>query len=93
MACHLAGSPLRSPPTAPRSVTTTSGLAAAAARYRRDVRRVVFTFDGDAAGQRAALKAFDTDRAFVAQTFVAVEADGRDPCELRLAEVTTLSEP
>ncbi len=46
---------------------------------------VVFTFDGDAAGQKAALKAFDEDQRFVAQTFVAVEPGGMDPCELRIA--------
>jgi DNA primase len=46
---------------------------------------VVFTFDGDAAGQRAALRAFESDQAFVAQTYVAVEPSGMDPCELRLA--------
>ena len=40
---------------------------------------VVFTFDGDEAGRRAALKAFDDDQRFVAQTFVAVEAHGLDP--------------
>ncbi|MGA1705908.1 MAG: DNA primase [Candidatus Nanopelagicaceae bacterium] len=44
---------------------------------------VIFTFDGDAAGQKAALKAFDSDQKFVAQTFVAVEPRGLDPCELR----------
>jgi DNA primase len=44
---------------------------------------VVFTFDGDAAGQKAALRAFDDDQRFVAQTFVAVEPHGLDPCELR----------
>ncbi|MDQ4502783.1 DNA primase [Sinomonas sp. ASV322] len=44
---------------------------------------VVFTFDGDAAGQKAALKAFEEDQRFVAQTFVAVEPSGMDPCELR----------
>ena len=44
---------------------------------------VVFTFDGDAAGQRAALKAFDDEQRFVAQTFVAVEPHGLDPCDLR----------
>lgn len=47
---------------------------------------VIFTFDGDAAGQKAALKAFDSDQKFVAQTFVAVEPRGMDPCELRQSE-------
>jgi DNA primase len=45
---------------------------------------VIFTFDGDAAGRRAAMRAFETDQSFVAQTFVAVERDGLDPCDLRL---------
>ena len=44
---------------------------------------VVFTFDGDSAGQKAALKAFQDDQKFVTQTFVAVEPSGMDPCELR----------
>lgn len=44
---------------------------------------VVFTFDGDAAGQAAALKVFALDQAFVAQTYVAVEPNGLDPCDLR----------
>lgn len=44
---------------------------------------VIFTFDGDAAGQKAALRAFDQDQKFAAQTFVAVEPSGMDPCELR----------
>ena len=44
---------------------------------------VIFTFDGDAAGQKAALRAFEEDQRFVAQTFVAVEPSGADPCELR----------
>ena len=44
---------------------------------------VIFTFDGDAAGQKAALRAFEDDQKFVAQTFVAVEKSGMDPCELR----------
>ena len=46
---------------------------------------VIFTFDGDAAGQKAALRAFEDDQKFVAQTFVAVEPNGMDPCELRQA--------
>ncbi len=45
---------------------------------------MIFTFDGDAAGQKAALRAFDGDQNFVAQTYVAVEPDGLDPCDLRI---------
>jgi DNA primase len=44
---------------------------------------VIFTFDGDAAGQKAALRAFGDDQKFVTQTFVAVEPDGLDPAEVR----------
>ena len=44
---------------------------------------VIFTFDGDAAGQKAALRAFGDDQKFVTQTFVAIEPNGLDPCELR----------
>ena len=45
---------------------------------------VIFTFDGDAAGQKAALKAFQEDQAFAAQTFVCVAPEGMDPCEVRM---------
>lgn len=45
---------------------------------------VIFTFDGDEAGQKAALKAFSEDQRFVAQTFVAVDPQGMDPCDVRL---------
>jgi DNA primase len=45
---------------------------------------VVFTFDGDAAGQKAALRAFAEDQRFVSQTYVAIEQHGLDPCDLRL---------
>ncbi|MHA7180612.1 DNA primase [Arthrobacter sp. MDB2-24] len=44
---------------------------------------VIFTFDGDAAGQKAALRAFEEDQRFNSQTYVAVEASGADPCDLR----------
>jgi DNA primase len=45
---------------------------------------VIFTFDGDAAGQAAALKVFAGDQNFVTQTYVAIEPSGLDPCDLRL---------
>ena len=83
MACHLAGVD-----TAVASCGTAFG-----AEHIKIARRllsddgtggeVVFTFDGDAAGQKAALKAFEEDQRFVAQTYVAVEPSGMDPCELR----------
>ncbi len=47
---------------------------------------IIFLFDGDAAGQKAAMRAFGEDQAFSAQTFVAVEPNGMDPCELRQAK-------
>jgi DNA primase len=47
---------------------------------------VIFVFDGDEAGQKAALKAFDGDQSFAAQTFIAIAPDGMDPCELRQAK-------
>ena len=47
---------------------------------------VIFTFDGDEAGQKAALKAFEEDHRFLAKTFVAVEPSGMDPCDLRMAK-------
>ncbi|OYN85323.1 DNA primase [Parenemella sanctibonifatiensis] len=45
---------------------------------------VIFTFDGDEAGQKAALKVFDGDQNFISQTYVAVEPTGLDPCDLRI---------
>lgn len=47
---------------------------------------VIFTFDGDAAGQKAALKVFSGDQNFVSQTYVAVEPNGLDPCDLLIKE-------
>jgi DNA primase len=46
---------------------------------------VIFTFDPDAAGQKAALRAFSEEKRFAAQTYVAIGRDGLDPCDLRLA--------
>ncbi|MGC0142357.1 DNA primase [Pseudactinotalea sp. Z1732] len=45
---------------------------------------VIFTFDGDEAGQKAALRAFGEDQRFASQTFVAISPEGMDPCDLRL---------
>ncbi|KMS92352.1 DNA primase, partial [Streptomyces regensis] len=47
---------------------------------------VIFTFDGDSAGQKAALKAFEGDQTFAGQTYIAIAPEGMDPCELRLAK-------
>jgi DNA primase len=45
---------------------------------------LIYVFDGDAAGRAAALKAFDGEQKLAGQSFVAVAADGMDPCDLRL---------
>ncbi|MCW2635794.1 MAG: primase [Blastococcus sp.] len=84
MACHLAGVT-----TAVASCGTAFGGEHISVLRRllmdQDEFRgeVVYTFDGDAAGQAAAMKTFAEDQRFVGQTFVAVESEGRDPCELR----------
>jgi DNA primase len=86
MACHLAGVP-----TAVATCGTSFGED-----HVKVLRRlimdtdgaageVIFTFDGDAAGQRAALRAFGMEEKFVTQTYVTVEPNGLDPCDLRLA--------
>src|SRR5690606_18095437 len=84
MACHLAGVP---------HAVATCGTAFGDdhARVLRRLLRdqdelrgeVIFTFDGDEAGRRAAMRAFEGDQRFVGQTRVAIEPDGLDPCELR----------
>ncbi len=90
MACHLAGVP-----TAVATCGTAFGADHIGVIRRllmdQDEFRgeVVFTFDGDAAGQKAALKAFGDDQRFVAQTFIAVSPGSMDPCELRLARGDT----
>jgi DNA primase len=85
MACHLAGVP-----TAVATCGTAFGddHARVLRRFLHDHEEfrgeVIFTFDGDAAGQKAALRAFGGDQNFVSQTYVAVEPTGLDPCDLRL---------
>ncbi|THJ67780.1 DNA primase [Arthrobacter echini] len=85
MACHLAGI---------GTAVATCGTAFGADHIKIARRllsddgaggEVIFTFDGDAAGQKAALRAFEEDQRFNAQTYVAVEASGADPCDLRQA--------
>ncbi|MGH3960990.1 DNA primase [Mycobacterium sp.] len=46
---------------------------------------LIYVFDGDEAGRNAALKAFAGEQHLAGQSFVAVAADGMDPCDLRLA--------
>ncbi|SDP63998.1 DNA primase [Actinopolyspora xinjiangensis] len=84
MAMHLAGVP-----TAVASCGTAFGDEHIAVLRRLmmddDTFRgeVIYTFDGDEAGQSAALKAFDGEQRFAAQTYVAITPGGDDPCELR----------
>ncbi|WP_405013431.1 DNA primase [Kitasatospora sp. NBC_01539] len=87
MACHLAGVE-----TAVATCGTSFGedhikiirrFLMDTSQYRGET---VFTFDGDAAGQKAALRAFEDDQKFAARTSIAITPDGMDPCELRLAK-------
>ena len=85
MACHLAGVT-----TAIATSGTSFGVEHIKVLRRvlgddSGIGEVVFTFDGDAAGQQAAMRAFAEEQRFAAQTFVAVAPDGLDPCDLRLA--------
>ncbi|MDQ1045329.1 DNA primase [Streptomyces sp. V4I2] len=96
MACHLAG--------------VTTAIATCGTAFGSDhikilrrllmdngSARVIFTFDGDAAGQKAALRAFEDDQKFAAETYIAIAPDNMDPCDLRLAKgdeaVADLVEP
>lgn len=84
MACHLAGVT-----TAVATCGTSFGVDHIKVLRRvlgdeSGVGEVVFTFDPDAAGQKAAVRAFAEEQRFAAQTFVAVAPEGLDPCDLRL---------
>ena len=84
MACHLAGI---------TTAVATCGTAFGDDHIRQLNRmlsneidspaEVIFTFDPDAAGQKAAMRAYNDSNKFNAQTFVAVGPDGLDPCDLR----------
>jgi DNA primase len=86
MACHLAGVP-----TAVATCGTSFGedhikvLRRLIMDSDSFMGEVIFTFDGDAAGQRAAQRAFGMEEKFATQTYVTVEPNGLDPCDLRLA--------
>ncbi|WP_310964144.1 DNA primase [Nocardioides terrisoli] len=87
MACHLSGV---------KTAVATCGTAFGD-DHARVIRRllqdhdefrgeVIFTFDGDEAGHKAALRAFQGDQIFAGQTYVAIEPTGLDPCDLRLQQ-------
>ena len=85
MACHLAGVPV---------AVATCGTAFGA-EHIRVLRRflldsadvftgeIIFTFDGDDAGQKAARRAFEDDQRFLSNSYIAISPGGMDPCELR----------
>ncbi len=88
MAAHLAGVPHA---IATCGTAFTVDHIKALRRIMRDEAdlapaKVIFTFDGDAAGQKAAMKAYAEDQRWASQSFVAVARDGMDPCDLRLRE-------
>ena len=90
MACHLAGVPTAVATCGTAFGSDHIGVLRRLLMDSGELRgEVVFLFDGDAAGQKAALKAFDSDQEFVAQTFIAISPGGMDPCELRLAHGDT----
>ena len=84
MACHLAGIT-----TAVATCGTAFGdehirlLNRMLSAEKDTPAEVIFTFDPDAAGQKAAMRAFNDSHKFSAQTFVAVGPEGLDPCDLR----------
>lgn len=84
MACHLAGVT-----TAVATCGTAFGdehiriINRLLSTDKESPAQVIFTFDPDAAGQKAAMRAYADSHKFSAQTFVAVGPDGLDPCDLR----------
>ncbi|MCU1570031.1 MAG: dnaG [Naasia sp.] len=85
MACHLAGIT-----TAVATCGTSFGVDHIKILRRvlgddSGLGEVIFTFDPDAAGQKAAVRAFGEEQRFAAQTYVATGPEGLDPCDLRLA--------
>ncbi len=84
MACHLAGETTAVATCGTAFGDEHIGILRRLLMDQDELRgRVIYTFDGDEAGRNAALKAFAGEQKFVTQTFVAVQPDGLDPCELR----------
>jgi DNA primase len=85
MACHLSGITTA---VATSGTSFGNGHISVLRRLLMDADwdrgEIIFTFDGDAAGRRAAIRAFEMEERFVSQTFVAVQPEGLDPCDLRL---------
>jgi DNA primase len=85
MACHLAGITTA---VATSGTSFGSGHIKILRRLLLDSDKfrgeVIFTFDGDAAGQRAVERAFSFEGDFVTQTMFTLQPDGLDPCDLRL---------
>lgn len=85
MACHEAGET-----TAVATCGTAFGAEHAKTLKRMLTKdqvmrgEVLFTFDGDDAGRKAALKTFDLERDFTANAKVATGPDGLDPCDIRV---------
>jgi len=91
MACHLAGID-----TAVATCGTAFGadhiplirrvMGDSEASLDQSRGEVIFTFDPDEAGQKAASKAFADHDKFTAQTYVAVPPEGLDPCDVRIQQ-------
>lgn len=45
---------------------------------------IIYTFDGDEAGQKAAMRAFEGDQQFAGRSYVTVAPGGQDPCDVRI---------
>ncbi len=84
MACHLAGIT-----TAVATCGTAFGddhikvLNRILVADDKNPAEVIFNFDPDEAGQKAAMRAFASAQKFNALTYIAIGPDGLDPCDLR----------
>lgn len=84
MACHISGV---------TNAVATCGTAFGEAHAKMIKRmmggphsKVIYLFDGDEAGQKAAKKSYELDSVFGNMTYAVVLPGGMDPCELRMAQ-------